>query len=144
MTDKVNDEARRQAFISDEANLELAADDLAEAIRDLLRALAAKDPSEPISRASGAMLSILRVYRGDFPAEQVLTTAVARLTSLDDERSQHGSIIDTARSALRYFAEATATDNFSQARLGKAHRRYADDIVAIDTVNKLRREIDES
>ncbi len=136
----MDEQARRKAFVSDEANLDLVAQDLAEAIRDLLRALAAKDPSPAIARLSSTIRTNLRIYGEDLPAERVLAAAVAQLVCLDEARAQGGAIVDTARSALSYFAEATATDNFAEARLSKAQQRYENDIKNIDALNKLRRD----
>lgn len=139
MTDDISEEARRQAFVKDENNLELAADDLAEGIRDLLRALAAKDPSGPASRAIATLKSILRVYGNDLPAQRVLNAAIAKLTDLNNGRSQDGAIADSAQEALRYFAELTATDEMAHLRLSKAHDRYNTAVRRIDEINKLRR-----
>ena len=138
MTNDV-EQARRQAFISDEKNLDLAADDLAEAIRDLLRALAAKDPTGPASRAIATLKSILRVYGNDLPAPQVLNAAIDKLTDLDVGRSRDGAIADSAQDALGYFAELTANDEMAHLRIGKALDRYGRAIGSIDEINKLRR-----
>lgn len=139
MTDDISEEARRQAFIKEEKNLGLAADDLAEGIRDLLRALAAKDPFGPASRAIATLKSIFRVYGNDLPVPQVLSAAIAKLTDIDAARLRDGAIADSAQDALGYFAELTATDEMAHLRIGKAHDRYSKGIRNIDEINMLRR-----
>lgn len=138
MTDDIEEEARRQSFINHEKSLDLATDDIAEAIRDLLRALAAKDPTGPASRAIATLKSILRVYGNDLPAPRILNAAIAKLANLDVGRARDGAIADSAQDALGYFAELTATDEMAHLRIRKARDRYSQAIRSIDEVNKLR------
>lgn len=137
----MNEVQRRRVYIEDEANLQIAIDDAAEAIRFLLRALAAKDTEQPAQRAISRMRSLLSVYRDKLPAQRILVGAIGRLKNLDAAVSEDGYIVETTLPAIHYFAEATAADDrFSSANRRRALNSYRTAITEIDEVDRLRRD----
>jgi DNA-binding GntR family transcriptional regulator len=116
----------------------------AEIVRDLLRALAANDPSVPLASVSQAATSLQQhFHHAAFRANwhSVMEGVVERLNSYQSHRHIDHEYFVIARAGMKYLAELTTSDGFSAARISKA-RSELDRAVKFLQVTKERRQGD--
>ena len=124
-----------EQFLQANANIESIAANFADALRDMMRAFAADDPTAAASRASShvsLMLALIKRAPEPLNAYSLCRLAAENLqeNGSDDTRSDDPWAI-AARSGLKMLVEQSCFDNAARGRASKRQEAFARDIGAI-------------
>jgi hypothetical protein len=121
----------REAFLVANANEDFIVGQLASVIRDLMRAVSSDDSSGGVYSAAKAMKFI-----GDLLARcqeqpswyRLLSAAVEDIKANIPDDPDDRKFIDAATRGIKYFVEASATDNAAKGRASRRHQEFRDAI----------------
>lgn len=123
-------DALREAFLTANANREFIAEQLADVIRNLVRAFAANDPSRPIYYAAEKMdlvMDLVRRCEDPLSWHGLFTSAIADIHNAIPPENHERGYVATAQSAMKYLVEISSTDNAARGRASRRLHEFLDE-----------------
>lgn len=133
------DEDLNERLLKANANPAYIADRFADVLRNLVRAVAANDPSRPVHLAAEDMRFVSDLLqRCDHPLSwySLFADAVRRVQATLPDGEDERRYVQAAKDGMKYVAEASATDNAAR---GRASRRLREFLDAIERLVQVRR-----
>jgi len=109
----------REAFLQANARLDFIADQFADVIRDLMRAVSADDAAGPLYKASEKMnfvADLLRRCPDNVSWYSLFSEAVEQIQSCIPDDPDDRRYIHAAKRGTKYLIECSATDNAARGR----------------------------
>jgi hypothetical protein len=128
-----------EAFLKANANLDFIADQFADVLRNLMRALVAHDPSAATYRAAEQMnfvAELLSRIDERFGFHALFARALEFMNNGREASDVEGAIIDAAKSGVRLLVERSCDDNAARARSSRRQSDFLDDVRRIQEVRE--------
>lgn len=128
-----------EQFLKANANPEFITHRFADVVRDLMRCVAADEPSRPLYSAAEGMKFVMELLkRCENPVTwySIFTSAVASIHQMLPEDGDDRLYLRAARDGLKYLVESSATDNAAR---GRASRRLSEFISMIESSRRSTR-----
>lgn len=133
------EEDLHERFLKANANSDFIAGHFADVVRNLIRAVAANDPSRPLYLAAEEMRFVIELLqRCEKPVTwySLFIDAIASIQAHLPDDPDDRKYIRAAQDGMKYLVESSATDNAAR---GRASRRLSEFMSMIDYSQKARR-----
>jgi hypothetical protein len=124
-----------EAFLKANANLDFIASQFADVLRNLMRALAAHDPSAATYRAAEQMNFVVQLLSRTDEKFGFFALFGRTVEFMNDKRETpdvEGAIIEAAKSGVRFLVERSCDDNAATARSSRRRDEFLNAVRYID------------